>query len=70
MTIVWTLVEQPLVHWYPAERLVEDRAEQFGYAGRCGGSHFLDQLVGVGVQEVVDGFACIQIQLKTMFIYV
>lgn len=53
-----SLVKQPLVDRNASERLVENAAEQAGYTGRCSRSHFLHQLVGVVVQELIDGLTC------------
>lgn len=50
------LIKQPLAHRYPAERLIENILKQLGYALRCGWSHLLHQLVGVCIQELIDGF--------------
>lgn len=52
-----TSFDEPLSDWYAAECAVQHLFKQSCYALRGGWSHLLHQLIGIGVQELIDGFA-------------
>lgn len=52
------VLQQPQPHRDVTEGVIQEPAEQLGDTLGSSWSHLLDQLVGVLVQELVDGFAC------------
>lgn len=57
--VTWTnLRKKPLWHWYTSKCWIQNFLEQSSDALWCSWSHLLHQIVGVCIQELIDGLTC------------